>query len=155
MPFTALIVYNRQGKLLLSRIFEDRYCSAEASSILELKVLEHARIYFGASSSSGSFSEKHCFALTDLRFVLEAVGSLYFVIGGRDDIDEIVLSDILDTLKQAVGDQLEGKVTEVSLLDPDNYGKVSVVIDEIICDGVVESLDLDTIQKMSKLKSLY
>jgi hypothetical protein len=85
---------------------------------------------------------------------MEPLGELYFVIGGKNDYDEIVLSDILDSLRSVVTDQLEGKVTEASILDPDNYGKLSVALDELLMDGIVESLDPDIVQKMAKLKSL-
>lgn len=152
MPIISLLIYNRQGKLLLSRLYDDMYASPQASAVLELKVVEHTRAHF--SASSGSAAEKYCFTLTDIRFVCEALGTLQLVLGGREDTDELALSDVLDTLKVVIADQLEGKINEQGLLDPDNYGKVSVVIDEVLCDGIVESLDPETIQKMAKLKSL-
>jgi hypothetical protein len=151
MTITTLLIYNRQGKLLLSRLYDDSYASPQASAVLELKVVEHTRTHFNTSRSG---AEKYCFTLTDIRFVCEAVGTLQLVLGGREDTDELALSDVLDTLKVVVADQLEGKINEQGLMDPDNYGKVSVVIDEVLCDGIVESLDPETIQKMAKLKSL-
>ena len=85
---------------------------------------------------------------------MDSIGDLYFIIGGKDDCDEIILSDIIDCVRIVVTEQLDGKMTENNLLEPDNYGKVSVVLDEIMGTGIIESLDAEVVQRMAKLKEI-
>ena len=119
--------------------------------MMELKILEHFRIYFNGSSE-GFF--KRCVTLADVHLVMDLIGDLYFVVGGSDDSDEIVLSDVMDCVRGVVTDQLDGKITESNLLEPDNYGKVSVVLDEVVPNGIIESLSCDVANKMAKLKEI-
>ena len=156
MGIVVLVIFNRAGDLLLSRFFEeDAHNSSSAS--LQHKLWNHFRIYFKCTNSSTSSDGggdndfgvmKRCVTLEDTHFLMDMFGELYFVVGGRGDCDEIVLSDVMDSLRRAVSEQL----SDGNLLDVENYGKVSVVIDEIIMNGAIESLDADTVQKMMKLK---
>ena len=154
MGIILLVIFNRTGELLFSRFFEEDVPST-ASASLEHKLREHFRIYFNRSegSSSSAFPIKRCITLADTHFLMDLIGELYFVVGGKDDCDEIVLSDIVDSLR-SVSEQLEFKMTEGALLDQDNYGKFSVLIDEMMMNGIVENLDAEFVQKMSKLKEI-
>ena len=151
MGVCLLIVYNRSGDLLLSRFYGENMTSLNTTAIMELKILEHFRIYFNSSSEA---PVKKCVTLADIHLLMDFMGELYFVVGGTDDCDEIVLSDVMDCIRGVVTDQLDGKITESNLLEPDNYGKVSVVLDEVVPNGIIESLNSDVANKMAKLKEL-
>ena len=89
-----------------------------------------------------------------MHFVMDLVGEVYLIVGGKEDCDEIVISDVIESIKTAITEQLDGKVLESSLFEPDNYGKISVIVDEVVGNGIIENLDPDIIQKMTKLKNL-
>ena len=149
MTITLLVIYNKLGDLLMSRFFDKDLCSNVVSASLELKLLEHFRIYFNRLDSI-----KRCITLADMHFVMDLVGEVYLIVGGKEDCDEIVISDVIESIKTAITEQLDGKVLESSLFEPDNYGKISVIVDEVVGNGIIENLDPDIIQKMTKLKNL-
>ena len=151
MGVCLLVVFNRSGNLLLSRFYGEDMTSSNTTAMMELKILEHFRIYFNNSSEG---FVKRCVTLVDVHLLMDCIGELYFIVGGTDDCDEIVLSDVMDCLRGVVTEQLDGKITESNLLEPDNYGKVSVVLDEVVPNGIVESLNSDVANKMAKLKEL-
>jgi len=64
--------------------------------------------------------------------------------------------EIIPIVGNILDEQLDvGKCNEKHLLDPGNYGKVSVSLDEFVAaDGVVEQTDVDTINRLAKLKSV-
>jgi len=148
MLISALIICNIHGNILLSRFFDEDFRSID-SATYELKLLEHFRIYFNTMESG----IKRCITLGDIQFVMDFTGELYFIIGGRDFCDEIVLSYVSDSIKVVVTEQLEGKTSESAFLDSDNYGKVCVALDELVCQGIVENLDTSLVEKLAKLKN--
>lgn len=82
------------------------------------------------------------------------------------------MAQILDCFRIVLTDTLDGKLTEQSLFEVNNYGKVVVAIDEMmpeviavsfyLCSyfqywcvqGIVENFDAELIIKLSKMKSL-
>ena len=151
MGVCLLLVFNHAGDLLLSRFFDESMTSSNITALLELKALEHFRVYFNTSNEG---FVKRCVTLADVHLLMDLLGELYFVVGGTDDCDEIVLSDVMDCIRGVVTDQLDAKITESTLLEPDNYGKVSVVLDEVVPNGTIESLISDIANKMAKLKEI-
>lgn len=62
------------------------------------------------------------------------------------------VTEILNVFVEVIGFLLEKKVTEKDFIS--SYGKACVAIDEMVQQGEVEFMDVDTILKMSKLKPL-
>ena len=67
----------------------------------------------------------------------------------------MLVEELMATTLGVLTDQLDaGKCTEKHLMDPSNFGKVSVALDEFISsDGVVEHTDVPMISKLAKLKN--
>lgn len=66
-----------------------------------------------------------------------------------------IVLELMPLLTAILTDQMDaGKCNEKHLMDPSNFGKVCVALDEFIAaDGVVEHTDLDTISKLAKLRT--
>ena len=54
------------------------------------------------------------------------------LVNGVDDIDELILADVMNCLQQTLS-ELFGNCRESSILDIENYAKLSVLVDAIVC----------------------
>jgi hypothetical protein len=68
-----------------------------------------------------------------------------------------IVLELLGTIVSVIADQLDAthtsKLTEKMLLDPSNFGKVCVALDECVStDGVIEQTDVNIVNKLSKMK---
>jgi hypothetical protein len=55
---------------------------------------------------------------------------------------------IIKLLKELLGNS----ISEVSFLSAENYGKWTLMVDEMVPGGIIESMDAEHIVRMSKLK---
>ncbi|KAK9810121.1 hypothetical protein WJX72_005088 [[Myrmecia] bisecta] len=83
-----------------------------------------------------------------LVFKLEA--DLLFYLLGTGEYDELNLAEALRALVGALRDTLKRQPTEALLFD--NYGKLCLVVDELINEGILEATDKEAIQRGIKMK---
>lgn len=77
------------------------------------------------------------------------------LISGKNDIDELILSQIMVCFSQVLVDILDRNFVESFVLDVENYAKICVALDEIVSiQGIIECLDVEVVIKQSKLKNL-
>lgn len=77
------------------------------------------------------------------------------LISGKNDIDELILSQIMACFSQVLMDILDKNLVESFILDIENYAKICVALDEIVSiQGIIECLDVEVVMKQSKLKNL-
>lgn len=143
MPITSLFILNLEGYTLFAKHYE--YSSLEDARLFERSVFRHTKNYIN--------TVVNCVTIADVHVVFQIMGELLLIITGKDEQDELLLSEILVVLKELLSEHLDNKLTESNLLLADNYGKVSVSCEEMISDGIVETLDVDIITKMTKLKN--
>ncbi len=108
----------------------------------------------------------HCKTLAcpvgPVRIVLMQVGELVALLNGTTDIDEVALGQALEVIEKLLEDSCYGTtdgkksqaLIEADLLSSEAFGKFSVVIDEMLSGGIIESLDVETLLRASKLKNL-
>mmetsp|Transcript_26367 Transcript_26367/g.58367 ORF Transcript_26367/g.58367 Transcript_26367/m.58367 type:complete len:83 (-) Transcript_26367:191-439(-) len=82
------------------------------------------------------------------------MGNIIAFAGGTDDVDESTLAEVLVAVERVLVEVIGDRVTESGLLIPDNYGKFVVSVDDMMPQGVVDTLDAVLIAKLSKLKPL-
>lgn len=64
-----------------------------------------------------------------------------------------IVADVIDCIRNVLSELVDGKFHESSFLDHEVYGKFAVSIDEMMPQGVLETLDPESIAKLTKLKS--
>jgi hypothetical protein len=76
------------------------------------------------------------------------------LISGKNDIDELILSQIMVCFSQVLMDILDKNLVENFILDIENYAKICLALDEIVSiQGIIECLDVEVVMKQSKLKN--
>ena len=157
MPVHSIVIVNMlSGKILLSRCYE----TSSSLSSYELQLSKELEPYHNKlrnnnkrytlrlpplpSSSSSSSS--------DVYVVFQGIQDLVLIASGTDDIDEIILSSILDSLVSLLTTLLDHKLVESSLSNTDTYTKLLVCLDEMFPQGIIETLDIERVQQMIKLK---
>ena len=164
MPVHSIVIVNMlSGKILLSRCYETQpsssSSSSSASSSYELRLSKELEPYqhrlrnsnkrytlrLPSSSSSSSSS-------SDIYVVFQGIQDLVLIVSGTDDIDEIILSSILDSLVLLLTTLLDHKLVESSLSNTDTYTKLLVCLDEMFPQGLIETLDIERVQQLIKLK---
>ncbi len=96
----------------------------------------------------------------DVRVVLGRVGDLVVVLNGTDDVDETLLGKAVSVVDRLLEDSCfsssDGKnaPSEAALMAGEAFGKFSVAIEEMMGGGIIESLDVDVILRMAKMKNL-
>jgi len=163
MPVHSVVIVNvLSGKILLSRCYETQpsSSSSSSSSSYELRLSKELEPYqhrlrnsnkrytlrLPSSSSSSSSSS------SDIYVVFQGIQDLVLIVSGTDDIDEIILSSILDSLVLLLTTLLDHKLVESSLSNTDTYTKLLVCLDEMFPQGLIETLDIERVQQLIKLK---
>ncbi len=62
------------------------------------------------------------------------------------------VSEVMEVVRRLLI-ELESKFSEHNLINPDYFGKFLVFLDEMMPEGIIETLDVDTIHRMSKFKN--
>jgi len=150
---SVVIVHNINGKILLSRYYDSSSSSYELQLSKELQRYHHKlrnsnkRHTLTLSSSSSSSSSS-----SEIHVVFQGIQDYVLIVSGTDDVDETILSSILDSLVSLLMILLDQKLTESSLANADDYTKLLLCIDEMFPQGIIETLDVDRVQQLIKLK---
>lgn len=87
-----------------------------------------------------------------VHIVITHIGELFIVACGTNDIDEIILSDVVDCLRGILLRLLDDRVTETVLMQGEILGKIALVLDEIAPQGLIETTDVEFAMKLAKAK---
>lgn len=98
----------------------------------------------GASEES-EFADRYKAGTVALR--LE--GDVVFYALGTGEYDELNLAEAIRAICLGLRDTVR-KPTEAALFD--NYGRLCMVVDEVINEGILEAADRDAIQRGMKMK---
>ncbi|KAK9861641.1 hypothetical protein WJX84_008038 [Apatococcus fuscideae] len=82
--------------------------------------------------------------------VARTEGDLFFYGLGNGEYDELSLSEVIDVIIQSLRDILKRQPSEGLLWD--NYGRLCLLIDEIVNEGVIDATDKEAIQRGIRLK---
>ncbi|KAJ1442978.1 hypothetical protein B484DRAFT_441816 [Ochromonadaceae sp. CCMP2298] len=145
MPVHSLIFINTTGNVLYAKYFQDT----------SVRVL-FENLLFKATSPNWYrvTATPRCVGIGQVRVVYQLMGNIIAFAGGTDDVDESTLAEVLVAVERVLVEVIGDRVTESGLLIPDNYGKFVVSVDDMMPQGVVDTLDAVLIAKLSKLKPL-
>lgn len=90
-------------------------------------------------------------AYRNARFVFIPISDLVFYLLGSGEYEELAASEVLRTIMSSLTDVLGRSLSSSALLD--KYTRVALVVDEVINEGILESVDLDSIRKSTKNKA--
>lgn len=155
MPVHSIIIINKiTNNVLLSKYFDETITSIPGECLVfESFLYHHMEVYF-KKMREGTISREKKFSLTitNIHVVFQEVGEVFIILCGTDDVDESILSDLLDNFKQVVQIIFANILSESLLMQPENVGKVLIAIDEMMSQGIVECEDAEAILKATKLK---
>jgi len=154
---SVFIIHNISGKILLSRYYDSSSSSYELQLSKELQRYHHKlrnnnKRHTLTLSTSSSPSTSSSSTSSEIHVVFQGIQDYVVIVSGTDDVDETILSSILDSLVSLLMILLDQKLTESSLANADDYTKVLLCIDEMFPQGIIETLDVDRVQQLIKLK---
>ncbi|KAJ8536232.1 hypothetical protein K7X08_034633 [Anisodus acutangulus] len=82
--------------------------------------------------------------------VYTVLGDVSIYVVGKDDYDELALSEAIFVVTSAIKDVCGKPPTERLFLD--KYEKICLCLDEIVWTGLLENIDKDRIKRLVRLK---
>mmetsp|Transcript_11180 Transcript_11180/g.24075 ORF Transcript_11180/g.24075 Transcript_11180/m.24075 type:complete len:151 (-) Transcript_11180:781-1233(-) len=142
----CFLVATKNGEVIYER-FYDRLNEAEKAEIRSSFQLASSNVRltldevdYSAAYKTGRFSFIPC-------------GDLVFYLLGTGEYDELACAEALRSIIGVLRD-VTGKTPSSSLL-LDKYARLCLVVDEVINEGLLETLDKDTIRKAIKNKAAW
>ena len=171
MPvYSVHIISTISGKILLNRYYQSLTSSSLSSTNYEQQLSKeldryhhkfrnsstHSKRYTynisQPSTSTSSSSSSSSIPLSDIYIVFQAIQDIVIIVSGTDDIDEIILSSILDSLSSLLMVLFDQKLIESSFSNADSFTKLLLCLDEMFPQGIIETLDVDRVRQLIKLK---
>jgi hypothetical protein len=107
--------------------------ASSATAVFERKLLSCFSSQFESPELLSTTATNKYYGIVDESYALMSiVDEVVFLIAGKDLYDEIILSEILDTIDSVVRHLADGKVNELTFLETENFGKFCVALDEVI-----------------------
>ena len=97
--------------------------------LLSHRLLLHTKVYWPDAVSDGCI---RTVTIDDMYIVFQAVGGLMVIISGMDDTDEMMLADVMNCLVQVMSETLGEGHNENSIVDTENFAKLSICIEEMV-----------------------
>ena len=140
----ALVVATKGGGHVIYERYYDRYTELDKAEIRAAFSQASAQINLANDGQDfvGSF-RGGC-------FVFIPTTDLVFYALGSGEYDEMALSGVLRVVMMAIADSLGKPPTESVLFE--KYGRVAVIVDEVITEGQLEAIDRDAIRRGAKGK---
>lgn len=142
----SVIVTTKDGNVVYERYY-DRLSEMDKSEL-------RATLYQAICSSNLTQDEQEqvgCFR--GANFVFMGFNDLVFFCIGSGEYDELALTHVLRVILVALRNVVSKNISEASLFE--SYGQLCLVIDEVINEGVLESVDKDHIRKGTKNKGYW
>ena len=93
------------------------------------RLILHTKVYWPDAVSDGCI---RTLMIDDVFVVYQAVGGLMIIIAGMDETDEMILADVMNCLVQVMSETLGEGHNENSIVDTENFTKLSICIDEMV-----------------------
>eukprot|EP01038_Epipyxis_sp_PR26KG_P012052 gene12052-16128_t len=151
MPVHSIVIINSNSNLLYFKYFypTSEIGSGEIDLLFEQSLFRQTLPYWKKANG-----HKQTITIEDVFIVFERFNDIIIFANGVDDVDEIILCSVIDTIHTILVDLVEGKVTEQGFLNPEIFGKFAVCIDEMMPQGIIETLDAEIIAKLGKMKTI-
>ncbi|DBA87000.1 TPA: hypothetical protein ACH3X2_000380 [Trebouxia sp. C0005] len=139
----CFLIATTTGSVVYERFYL-RFTDVEKADIRAAFQRASEFLITGASDES-EFADRYKAGSIALR--LE--GDIVFYALGTGEYDELNLAETIRAISLGLRDTLK-KPTEAALFD--NYGRLCMVVDEVINEGILEAVDRDAIQRGMKMK---
>ncbi|KAK7349140.1 hypothetical protein VNO77_06270 [Canavalia gladiata] len=139
----AVLFANAEGNILI-----ERFHGVPAEERLHWRSF---LVKLGADNLKGVKNEELLVACHKSVYILYTVlGDVSIYVVGKDEYDELALSEVIFVITSAVKDVCGKPPTERVFLD--KYGRICLCLDEIVWKGYLESTEKDRIKRLIRLK---
>lgn len=139
----AVLFANSEGNILV-----ERFNGVPAEERLHWRSF---LVKLGADNLKGVKNEELLVACHKSVYVVYTVlGDVSIYVVGKDEYDELALSEVILVITSAVKDVCGKPPSERLFLD--KYGKICLCLDEIVWKGVLENTEKDRIKRLIRLK---
>ncbi|XP_037442281.1 uncharacterized protein LOC119310748 [Triticum dicoccoides] len=139
----AVLFANSEGNILI-----ERFHGVPAEERLHWRSF---LVKLGAENLKGAKSEELLVAShKSVSIVYTMIGDVCLYIVGKDEYDELALSEVIFAVTSAVKDVCAKPPTERLFLD--KYGRICLCLDEIVWQGLLENTEKDRVRRLIRLK---
>ncbi|GAB2302349.1 hypothetical protein Dimus_036586 [Dionaea muscipula] len=139
----AVLITNAEGNILV-----ERFNGVFPEERLQWRTF---LVKLGADHLKGIKNEELLVANHKSTFIVYTVyGDISIYIVGKDEYDELALSEVIYVITSSIKDACGKSPTERRFLD--KYGRICLCLDEIMWKGLLESIEIDRIKRLIKLK---
>ncbi|CAL0324160.1 unnamed protein product [Lupinus luteus] len=139
----AVLFANVEGNILI-----ERFHGVPAEERLHWRSF---LVKLGADNLKGIKNEELLVACHKSVYIVYTVlGDVSIFVVGKDEYDELALSEVILVITSAVKDVCGKPPSERLFLD--KYGRICLCLDEIVWKGYLENTDKDRIKRLIRLK---
>ncbi|KAJ8755968.1 hypothetical protein K2173_024513 [Erythroxylum novogranatense] len=139
----AVLFANAEGNILI-----ERFSGVPAEERLHWRSF---LVKLGADNLKGVKNEELLVASHKSVYIVYTVlGDVSIYVVGKDEYDELALTEVIFAITSAVKDVCVKPPTERIFLD--KYGKICLCLDEIVWKGLLENTEKDRIRRLVRLK---
>ncbi|XP_058187827.1 uncharacterized protein LOC131304573 [Rhododendron vialii] len=139
----AVLIANSEGNILV-----ERFNGVPAEERLHWRSF---LVKLGAENLRGVKNEELLVACHKSVYVVYTVlGDVSIFLVGKDEYDELALSEAIFVINLAIRDVCGKPPTERLFLD--KYGKICLCLDEIVWKGLLENTDKDRIKRLIRMR---
>ncbi|OWM81836.1 hypothetical protein CDL15_Pgr007874 [Punica granatum] len=148
----AVLFANSVGNILVERQAADNlYFSFNGVPAEERLHWRSFLVKLGADNLKGVKNEELLVACHKSVYIVYTVlGDVSIFVVGKDEYDELALSEVIFVITSAVKDVCGKPPTERLFLD--KYGRICLCLDEIVWTGLLENTEKDRIKRLIRLK---
>ncbi|GAA0169722.1 vesicle coat protein [Lithospermum erythrorhizon] len=139
----AVLIANSEGNILV-----ERFNGVPAEERLHWRSF---LVKLGSDNLKGIKNEELLIACHKSVYIVYTVlGDVSIFVVGKDEYDELLLSEVIFVITCALKDVCGKAPSERLFLD--KYGKICLCLDEIVWNGLLENTDKDRIKRLVRLK---
>ncbi|KAG9150941.1 hypothetical protein Leryth_003068 [Lithospermum erythrorhizon] len=139
----AVLIANSEGNILV-----ERFNGVPAEERLHWRSF---LVKLGSDNLKGIKNEELLIACHKSVYIVYTVlGDVSIFVVGKDEYDELLLSEVIFVITSALKDVCGKAPSERLFLD--KYGKICLCLDEIVWNGLLENTDKDRIKRLVRLK---
>ncbi|XP_031503719.1 uncharacterized protein LOC116266594 [Nymphaea colorata] len=139
----AVLFSNSEGNILL-----ERFHGVPAEERLHWRSF---LVKLGADNLEGAKNEELLVAShKSVYIVYTMLGDVCLFVVGKDEYDELALTEVIFAITSSVKDVCGKPPTERLFLD--KYGRICLCLDEIVWKGLLENTEKDRVRRLIRLK---
>ncbi|XVE53619.1 hypothetical protein DITRI_Ditri03aG0017300 [Diplodiscus trichospermus] len=139
----AILISNSIGNILI-----ERFNGVPSEERLHWRTF---LVKLGADNLKGARNEELFVASHKSVYIVYTVlGGVCIYIVGKDEYDELALTEVMFVTTSAIKDACRKSPSERLFLD--KYGKICLCLDEIVWKGILENTEKDRIRRLIGLK---